>query len=112
MHQRNKAEWMIRHFKNHFLSILAGVDTAFLLYLWDLLLLQAKLTANLLGQTTINPKSSLGNTSMVPLLQQDYFCPSGLEGSNPRQSCHMQVMGLQSQTGFLHGPCIGPLQVL
>jgi len=38
MHRRNKAEQMIRHFKNHFLSILAGVDTAFPPYLWDLLL--------------------------------------------------------------------------
>jgi hypothetical protein len=30
MHQRIKAKWMIQHFKNHFLSILAGVDAAFL----------------------------------------------------------------------------------
>jgi hypothetical protein len=29
MHRRNKAEQMIRHFKNHFLSILTGVDAAF-----------------------------------------------------------------------------------
>jgi hypothetical protein len=49
---------MIWHFKNHFLSILAGVDTAFPPYLWDLLLPQAKLTVNLLHQATINPKIS------------------------------------------------------
>jgi hypothetical protein len=29
MHWRNKADQMIRHFKKHFLSILAGVDAAF-----------------------------------------------------------------------------------
>jgi hypothetical protein len=58
MHQRNKAEWMIWHFKNHFLSILAGVNAAFPPYLWDLLLPQAKLTANLLRQATIDPKIS------------------------------------------------------
>jgi hypothetical protein len=29
MHQRNKAKQMILHFKNHFLSMLAGVVTAF-----------------------------------------------------------------------------------
>ncbi len=46
MHQRNKAERMIRHFKNHFLSILTGVNATFPLYLWDLLLPQAKLTVN------------------------------------------------------------------
>jgi hypothetical protein len=37
-HQRNKAKQMIWNFKNHFLSILAGVDAAFPPYLWDLLL--------------------------------------------------------------------------
>jgi hypothetical protein len=56
MHRRNKAEQMIRHFKNHFLSIFAGVDAAFPSYLWDLLLPQAKLTTNLLCQATANPK--------------------------------------------------------
>ncbi len=37
MHRRNEAEQMIRHFKNHFLSILAGVDTTFPPNLWYLL---------------------------------------------------------------------------
>jgi hypothetical protein len=58
MHQRNKAKQVIWHFKNHFLSILAGVNKAFPPYLWDLLLPQAKLTINLLHQATINPKMS------------------------------------------------------
>jgi hypothetical protein len=58
MHQRNKTEWMIRHFKNHFLTILAEVSTAFSPYLWGLLLPQAKSTLNLLHQATINPKIS------------------------------------------------------
>jgi hypothetical protein len=47
---------MIRHFKKHFFSILAGVDAAFPPSLWDLLLPQAKLTINLLLQATANPK--------------------------------------------------------
>jgi hypothetical protein len=58
MHRRNKAEQMIRHFKNHFLSILAGIDAAFPPYLWDLLLPEAKLTINLLRQATAKPKIS------------------------------------------------------
>ncbi len=33
MHWRNKVERMIRHFKNHFLSILAGANTVFSPYL-------------------------------------------------------------------------------
>jgi hypothetical protein len=42
MHQRNKAKRIMRHFKNHFLSIRAGVNAVFTPYLWDLLLPQAK----------------------------------------------------------------------
>ena len=59
MHPRNKAKQMICHFKNHFLSILSGVDAAFLPSLWDLLLSQAKLPINLLRQATANPKISV-----------------------------------------------------
>jgi hypothetical protein len=55
MHRRNWAEHAIHTFNDHFLAILAGVDSAFLPYLWDLLLPQAELTLNLLRQSTINP---------------------------------------------------------
>jgi hypothetical protein len=55
MHRRNWAERAIRRFKDHFLAILAAVDSAFPPYLWDLLLLQAKLTLNILRQATLNP---------------------------------------------------------
>jgi hypothetical protein len=36
-HQRNKAEKVINLFKDHFVAILCGADTLFLLNLWDLL---------------------------------------------------------------------------
>jgi hypothetical protein len=55
MHQQNRTEWAIRTFKVHFIAILAGVDTNFPPYLWDLLLPQAELTLNLLQQATLNP---------------------------------------------------------
>jgi hypothetical protein len=48
MHCQNRAERAIRTFKAHFLSILAGVDPTFPLYLWGLLLPRAELTLNLL----------------------------------------------------------------
>jgi hypothetical protein len=48
MHQENRAERAIRTFKDHFIVILAGANSAFPPYLWDLLLPQAKLTLNLL----------------------------------------------------------------
>jgi hypothetical protein len=58
MHRRNWAERAICMFKDCFLAILASVDSAFPPYLWDLLLLQAKLTLNLLQQATLNPQIS------------------------------------------------------
>jgi hypothetical protein len=58
MHCRNRAEQAIRTFKDHFLVILSGINAAFPPYLWDLLLPQAKLTLNLLRQSTLNPRIS------------------------------------------------------
>jgi hypothetical protein len=58
MHRRNQAERAIHTFKDHFLAILASVDSAFLPYLWDLLLPQAELTLNILCQAMLNPRIS------------------------------------------------------
>jgi hypothetical protein len=55
MHHRNWAERAVCMFKDHFLALLAGVDSAFPPYLCDLLLPQAKLTLNLFRQATLNP---------------------------------------------------------
>ena len=57
-HRRNLADWGIKLFKNHFLSILSGVDEAFSMHLWDKLLPQAELTLNLLRQLNATPSVS------------------------------------------------------
>jgi hypothetical protein len=57
-HQRNMAECTIQTFKNHFLSILSGVDNRFQLSLWCHLVPPAKLTVNLLWQSNVTPKVS------------------------------------------------------
>ncbi len=104
---------MIRHFKNHFLSILAGINAAFPPYLRDLLLPQAKPTVNLLCQATINPKISAWqyfNNGCFDFNKTPI--PSGLQGAYPCQACNMQVMGLQCKARLLCWPCIRPLQVL
>jgi hypothetical protein len=44
MHHQNQSEHAICTFKDHFLAILASVNSAFPPYLWDLLLPQAELT--------------------------------------------------------------------
>ena len=59
VHKRKVAERLIRKFKAHLLSILAGVDPEFPKYMCDTLLQQTELTLNLLYQATINPKMSV-----------------------------------------------------
>ena len=57
-YRRNAAEVAIRNFKNHFLSILAGVADDFPLSLWDRLLPQTEVTLNLIRQSNATPKVS------------------------------------------------------
>jgi hypothetical protein len=45
-HRRNFAERAIQTFKNHFMSVIAGVDDNFPMHLWDRLLPQTILTLN------------------------------------------------------------------
>ena len=45
-------------FKDHFLTILAGISNALPKYLWDLLPEQVDLTLNIIQQATINPRIS------------------------------------------------------
>ena len=58
IHQINAAERAIRTYKNHFLAGLASVDPTFPINGWDRLLLQAKITLNLLRISRINPNLS------------------------------------------------------
>ncbi len=67
MHHQNQAEPANSTFKDHFLAILAGEDSAFPPYPWDLLLPQAKLTLNLLWQATLNPRISVWEFFQGPL---------------------------------------------
>lgn len=57
-HRRNLAERAIQTFKNHFISILAGVDPSFPIKCWDRLIPQAVLTLNLLRQANTMPELS------------------------------------------------------
>ena len=52
-HRQNLAERAIQTFKNHFKSILAGVDDTFPMRLWDRLLPQTILALNLLRQSNV-----------------------------------------------------------
>jgi hypothetical protein len=107
MHQRNKAEQMIWHFKNHFLSILVGVDAAFSPYLWDLLLPEAKLTVNLLRQATINPKISTWEYFNDPFdCNKTPLAPVGCRVLIHSKPTMRQSWDYRAKQGFYVGPVL------
>ena len=57
-HRQNLAERAIQTFKNHFISVLHGTDSAFPAHLWCRLLPQVNIQINLLRQSRINPRRS------------------------------------------------------
>ena len=57
-HRQNLAERAIQTFKNHFKSVITGVDESFPMKLWDKILPQVFLTLNLLRQSNVAPTVS------------------------------------------------------
>jgi len=57
-HRQNKAERVIRVWKNHFISILATTDPDFPMHAWEELLAHAELTVNLLRASNTNTSIS------------------------------------------------------
>ena len=95
-HRWNVGEVVIRNFKAHYLSILAGTDPRFPLQLWDSLLPQARITLNLLRQANANPKLLV------------YACLNGIFDYN---KCHwppwdVKSNSTKSQTAGEHGHII------
>jgi hypothetical protein len=113
MHRRNQAERAIQTFKDHFLAILAGVDSTFPLYLWDLLLLQAELTFNLLRQLALNPRMSAWEFFQGPFdFNKTPLGPVGCRVLIHAKPAHPLHVGLPCQGRLLHWPGTGFLPVL
>jgi hypothetical protein len=107
MHRSNKAEWMIQHFKNHSLSILAGIDSTFLPYLWDLILPQAKLTVNLLQQATINLKISAWEIFSSPFdFNKTPLAPVGYRVHIHAKPATCKLWDYRARQGFHVGPAL------
>jgi hypothetical protein len=107
MHWRNKAKRKIRHFKNHFLSILVGVDATFPPYLWGLLLPQAKLTVNLLRQSTINPKISAWEYFNGPFdFNKKPLSPVGYKVLIHAKPATCKLWDYRAKQGFYVGPAL------
>jgi hypothetical protein len=107
MHHQNWAERAIGSFKDHFLAILASVDSAFSPYLWDPLLPQAELTLNHLHQATLNPRISAWEIFQGPFdLKKMPFC---LVGCCILIHANLVTRGswdFQAKPGFHIGPAL------
>jgi hypothetical protein len=82
-HQQNLAEKAIQTFKNHFIAILAGVDTTFPINLWDFCVPQAVLTLNLLCQSNVvTTMSAYQHVNGAIDYNKNAVCAVGLCSSN------------------------------
>ena len=107
MHCRNWVERAIRMFKSHFLSILAGVDTAFPPYLWDLLLPQVELTLNLLRQSMLNPGISAWEYFQSPFdFNKTPLGPVGSQVLIHAKPITRRSWDFQAKQGFYIGPVL------
>ncbi len=107
MHRQNWAEHNIRTFKDHFLEILAGVDSAFPPYLWDLLLPQADLTLNLLRQATLNPRISVWEFFQDPFdFNKTPISPVGCHVLIHAKPATRQSWDFWAKPGFNIGPTL------
>jgi hypothetical protein len=107
MHRCNQAEHAIRTFNDHFLAILAGVDSTFPPYFWDLLLPQAELTLNLLQQLALNRWMSAWEFFQGPFdFNKTPLGPVGccvLIHAKPATRC---LWDFRAKEGFYIGPAL------
>jgi hypothetical protein len=107
MHCHNRAERAICTFKDHFLAILAGVNSAFPLYLWDLLLPQAELTLNLLHQAMLNPRISAWEFFQGPFnFNKSPLGPFGCRVLIHAKPATSQSWDFRAKPGFYIGPAL------
>jgi hypothetical protein len=107
MRCQNQAECAIRTFKDHFLAILAGINSAFPPYLWDLLLPQAELTLNLLCQATLNPRISAWEFFQGPFdFNKTPLGPVGCCVRIHAKPATWQSWDFRAKLGFYIGPAL------
>ena len=87
------------------MAILAGVDSKFLAYLWDLLLPQAELTLNLLRQSLINPRISAWEFFQGPFdFTKTPLAPIGCRVQIHAKPATRQSWDYRAKDGFYIGP--------
>jgi hypothetical protein len=101
-HCCNIAKRAIQTFKNHFVSILGGVDDRFPLSLWCHLVQQVKLTINLLQQSNVAPKVSAYAHGHRQHDHETPICTPGMRGNGPGQTQEQMILGRSCRHRFQH----------
>ncbi len=100
-HRQNQAEWAIKTFKSHVISILAGVDDKFPLSLWCHLLEPAELTLNLLRQSQIAPNiSAFAHVHGTHNYMRKLFAPIGCAIQTHVKPDDRRTWDTRSEPGF------------
>ena len=103
-HRQNPAERAIQDYKNHFISVLAGVDPTFPRNRWDQLLGHVETTINLSRPSKINPKVS---AYTIINGQFDYnktpLAPAGMKAIAHVTTNNRTTWGPHGESGWIVG---------
>jgi hypothetical protein len=100
-HHRNIAKQAIQTFKNHFVSILSGVDNRFPLSLWCHLVQPVEFTINLLKQSNVAPKvSAYAHVHGQHNYMECLFAPLGCTVMAHVKPKNQQTWHVHADTGF------------
>ncbi len=106
-HCHNIAKRDIQMFKNHFVSILSGVNDRFPLSLWCHIVKPAELTVNLFQQSKIAPKVSVYAHPWATQLHEKPICTPGMHGNGPCQTQEQMILGCSRGHQFQHWDSFG-----
>ena len=105
IHRRNKAEVTIKAFKQHLLSVFAGLDPSFPMSQWDKLIPQVEITMNLLRQSKANPEVSAYEYVHGPFDYNRYpLAPIGCAVQIHNQASKRGTWAPHTQPGWYLGP--------
>jgi hypothetical protein len=105
--RRNADERDIQTFKEHFVAVLASVDTDFPLHLWDRLLPQAELTLNLLRTSRQHPQlSAAAHYHGMVDYNNTAFAPPGCNIVAHEKQYKRRTWAPHDQHGCSWGPAI------
>jgi hypothetical protein len=106
-HRRNAAKRTIRTFKEHFVAGISSVDPSFPMHLWDILLLQAESTLNLLRTSRLHPQlSAAAHYHGLVDYNKTAFAPPGCKIIAHEKPGKCRAWAPHRQHGYSLGPAM------